>query len=158
MAQSDTDIDTCAEIMIVDPVTVNATATVEQAIALLLRERFHSVPVIDDQRRFKGLIGVGLVCRLLLPRVATMAGGLADVAFATENLDDMRRRLDAIKDKPVVELAEDKVPTVEPSTPLMRGLQILHQERSLVPVVDGATGRLEGVLAFYGLLARLSRV
>ncbi len=157
MAQSDTDIDTCAEIMIADPVTVPATATVEQALELLLRERFHSVPVIDDGRRFKGLFGIDNVCRLLLPRVVTMEGGLGDVSFASENLDDMRQRFDAIRGKPVVELAEAKVSTVQPSTPLLRGLQLLHRERTLVPVVDPATGRLEGVLAFYGLLARLSR-
>lgn len=157
MTPSEREIDTCAEIMIADPVTVPATMTVEQAVGVLLRERFHNVPVIDDQRRFKGIFGVGHVCRLLLPRVVTMEGGLADVSFASETLDEMRRRFDAIKSKPVVELAEDKLPTVQRSTPLMRGLQILYKERSLVPVVDPKTGRLEGVLAFYGLLARLNR-
>lgn len=153
--QSMTDIDTCAEIMIADPATLPSTVTVEQAIDSLLHSRFHHMPVVDDAGRFVGLFGVSHVARLLLPRVVTMEGGVGDASFVHETLADMSQRLDAIKGKPVLELAESKVSTVHPSTPLMRGLQLLYKNLTLVPVVEEGGDRLVGVLAFHGLLTRL---
>ncbi|MEX2649459.1 MAG: CBS domain-containing protein [Alphaproteobacteria bacterium] len=149
--------DTCATIMIADPVTLPTSATVDQAIDVLLRARFHHLPVVDDSGRFVGLFGVSHVAKLLLPRAVTMEGGLADATFVRETLADMSQRLDAIKGSSVLDLAERNVRTVHPTTPLIRGLQILHKDRTLVPVVTEDGGRLVGVLAFYGLLARLKR-
>jgi CBS-domain-containing membrane protein len=150
-------IDTCAEIMIADPVTLPAASTIDAAIDQMLRARFHHMPVVDDRGRLVGLFGVSHVAKLLLPRAVTMAGGVDNASFVHESLEDMNERLAALKGRPVLELAETNVRTVHPSTPLIRGLQILHQERTLVPVVAEDDGRLVGVLAFYGLLARLKR-
>jgi CBS-domain-containing membrane protein len=150
-------VDTCAEIMIADPVTLPATTTVDEATDRMLRGRFHHMPVVDERDRFLGLFGVSHIAKLLLPRAVTMAGGLDDAGFVRESLADMNERLALLKAKPVLALAETKVRTVNPATPLIRGLQILYRERTLVPVVEAADGRLVGVLAFYGLLARLRR-
>ncbi len=151
------EIDTCATIMIADPVTLPASATVDQAIDVLLRARFHHLPVVEDGGRFVGVFGMSHLAKLLMPRAVTMEGGLADATFVHESLADMSRRLDAIKSTPVLDLAEKNVRTVHPTTPLIRGLQILHKDRTLVPVVTEDGGRLVGVLAFYGILARLKR-
>jgi len=84
-----------------------------------------------------------------------MPGGLGDVSFVHDSLVDMRQRLDVLKGRTVAEIGDCDIKTVHPDTPLVRGLQLLVQGRSLVPVVERDAGRLVGVLAFYGLLARL---
>jgi CBS domain-containing protein len=113
------------------------------------------MPVVDEKGRFVCLFGVSHAARLLLPGAATMARGLRDVSFVHDSLADMRQRLDALKGRTVVDAGDHDIKTVHPDTPLTHGLQLLVQGRSLVPVVERDGGRLVGVLAFYGLLARL---
>jgi CBS-domain-containing membrane protein len=141
--------------MIADPVTLPHTATVGRAIETLLAGRFHHLPVIDEADRFVCLFGVSHAAKLLLPRALTMAGGLGEVSYVHESLADMNGRLGDIRARPVTEFGDHAIKTVNPDTPLVRGLQLLCQGRSLVPVVERDAGRMVGVLAFYGLLARL---
>ena len=147
--------ETCASIMIADPVTLPDTATVDRAISTLLAGRFHHMPVVDAGGRFVCLFGVTHVARLLLPRAVTMQGGVGDVTFVHDSLADMAQRLGNLRGKTVREIGDHDITIVHPDTPLMRGLQLLVRGRSLVPVVERADQRLVGVLAFYGLLARL---
>lgn len=149
--------ETCAAIMIADPVTLPDTATVGDAIGTLLSGRFHHMPVVDGQGRFVCLFGVSHAAKLLLPKAVTMEGGLGDVSFVHDSLADMGYRLDELRSRTVREIGDRDIKVVHPDTPLMRGLQLLVRGRSLVPVVERDGGRLVGVLAFYGLLARLQR-
>jgi len=146
---------TCADVMIPDPVTLPEGATVGEAIATLLRTRFHHVPVVDGYGRFLALFGGSTVAKAILPKALTMEGGLGEAAFLRETLDDMRERLGALSARPALDFADRDVPTVAPDAPLAKGLQLLHRSRTLVIVVD-AERRLKGVIAYAGLLARLA--
>jgi CBS domain-containing protein len=145
---------TCADVMIANPVTLPVTATVGEAIATLLRTRFHHMPVVDAEGRFVGLFGGSTVAKAILPKAITMEGGLGDAAFFRETLADMRQRLDGLATRPALDFSERDIPTVAPDDPLAKGLQLLHRSRTLVAVVD-AERRLKGVLAYAGLLAKL---
>jgi CBS domain-containing protein len=151
---ADSDIDLCSELMDEHPVTLAGGVSVMDAIGRLLAVGAHHLPVVDPAGRLLGVFGASHAVRLLLPHMAALDAEV-DLSFAHETLADMQGRLGELADRPVAEVAERDAPTVQPDTPLIRGLQLLLRTRTVVPVVDPSSRRLLGVLAYRRLLEHL---
>jgi CBS domain-containing protein len=53
-------------------------------------------------------------------------------------------------------LARPDLPVLRPDTPVVESLLLLYRNRSALPVVDEATGRLAGVLSYWDALAAIA--
>lgn len=61
-----------ADLMAIDPVTVSADATIEEAEELLRRNRISGLPVIDAAGRLVGVISLTDLLYLAVPRVQAL--------------------------------------------------------------------------------------
>jgi len=136
-------------IMDPNPARINPTDTIGIAARKILRRRYRSLPVVDDENRFLGVVTVNCMLRLVLPRAATIKSGVDDISYADATLDDLRARLMKHIDEPVSICIRDKVPTVDPETSLLQTLRTLYMEKSNLPVVNKKTGKLEGMISYF---------
>lgn len=154
------------------PITVNASDQVAHATDLLLQHRLQALPVVDDEGCFLGIFSVTHLLQLLLPKAATVRGGLTSLPYVHDTIDDLRTRLrevsaravgDSIQQRiqeiaklPVGESADGTVTIVRPATPLMETLLILYHTHDNLPVVDEESGRLLGIVSYRDVLHRLA--
>ncbi len=92
---------TADQLMNSHPVVLRDTDTIGTAADQIMSHRFRSLPVVDRDGRFLGMIGVGCMLRLVLPKAATVKKGLNDLRYISSSLEDLRERLDRVIDQPV---------------------------------------------------------
>jgi CBS domain-containing protein len=63
-----------ADAMTPDPITVTPDTGIETIAALMVDNRFHTIPVVEDNR-VRGIIGKADVLRTLLPSTGSAGGG-----------------------------------------------------------------------------------
>jgi len=144
--------------MLPDPVTVRDTASLAEAVDLLFRHRIKNLPVVDANGIYRGLFGIHTLIRQLLPRAATLdeGAGLTDLGFVHDTLDNLRDRLAAHLQEPVLQFADRTLQPVAPDASIMETLLRLHRQRAVLPVVEPTSGRLLGIVTYWELLAKLS--
>ncbi|GBE11270.1 CBS domain protein [bacterium BMS3Bbin12] len=154
------------------PVTLQATDTVAGALELLLKHRYRSIPIVDADRKFIGLFEARHLLGLLLPKAATVPGGLTDLTYVHDSIEDLRLRLrevsglsvreclenhaEAAPESSSAEKADDDTVLVRPGTPLTETLLLLYRGRCSLPVVDAESGRLLGVVSYWEVFRRLA--
>ncbi|MFN3077579.1 MAG: HPP family protein, partial [Alphaproteobacteria bacterium] len=125
-----------------NPTTLRDTDTVAKALEYLLKHEVLAIPVVDAAGRYLGMFGKHRFLSLLLPKAALLDEGvpslaqLLDLAFMSDNLDDVRQRLAAIANNPVGQYAEKDAPVLEATAPLMKAMLLLYRTRNYLPVVD----------------------
>lgn len=153
---------TCRSIMTADPVVIRRTDTVGKALQILLEKRLLALPMVDESGRYLGMFLRSRLVSLLLPKIVQLEerlpeiGRLVELGFLTNTLDDLRERFSAVADHPVEAFAEDKTPVLRPDTPVMTAVLYLYRTRTLLPVVDEASGRLVGVVSTWDILGRIA--
>jgi len=114
-----------------------------------MAHRYRSLPVVDDQGRYLGIVGVNCMLRLVLPKAVVMDKGLANVPYMSTALDELRTRLRNVVDEPVTTCLDTEVTTVDPDTPTLDTLLTLYRTKTSLPVVEKETGRLVGVISYF---------
>lgn len=149
---------TCKTVMIPNPFAVRETATLGEAIDWLFVHNVKNLPVITADGLYRGLFGIHTLIRHLLPAAATLTDGasLPGLAFMHDSLDSVRERLKEHLMKPVLEFTDRELAPVGPDISIMETLLRLYQLHHLLPVVDPGSGRLLGIVTYWGLLARLT--
>jgi len=148
---------TCSNVLIRNPHTVAADAPLRNAVALLRSHRIKALPVVDARGKYLGLFGIRSLMQHILPRAATLgaAGGIADLGFMHDSLQDVRDRYQALLDRPVADLVDASIPRLSEQTPLMEALLLLHRHNHLLPVVD-ASGALVGIVTTWEVFSRVA--
>ncbi len=146
---------TADQLMNSHPVVLRDTDTIGTAAEQIMSHRFRSLPVVDRDGRFLGIIGVGCMLRLVLPKAATFKKGLNDLRYISSSLEDLRERLDRVIDQPVTICLDSDVPVVHPNTPMIETLLILYRTKMALGVVDETTGRLVGVISYFDVGERI---
>ena len=67
----------------------------------------------------------------------------------------MRERLRALSDHLVGTYADNTVPVLRPSSPIIAAILLVYRIRNFVPVVDSDNGKLVGVVSTWDALAKL---
>lgn len=148
---------TVQTVMLSEPFTVRDSATLAEAIDLLFRHRVKNLPVVDTHGVYLGMFGIHTLIRRLLPRAATLDGAsLSDLTFVRDNLDNLRERLGGHLREPVLQFADRELRALPPDESLMETLLQLHRYHHVLPVTDPASGRLLGIVTYWGMLARLT--
>ncbi len=139
-------------IMDSNPIRIHLLDTVGVAARKIMRRRYRSLPVVDDERRFLGVVNVNEMLRLILPSRATLEP-LDTAAERHEHLtlDDLRDNLDRQLGDPIAPLIDTRIVTVTPETSLVETLLTLYHQQQNLPVVDRESGRLEGMISYYDI-------
>jgi CBS-domain-containing membrane protein len=144
--------------MIPDPISVLDSASLADAIDLLFRHRIKNLPVVDAAGRYKGLFGIHMLLRHVLPRAATLDGdaGIGDLAFVHDTLENLKQRLTGRLGEPVIRFADTALQPLAPDMSLVETLLHLHRHQHNLPVADPRSGRLLGLVTYWGMLASLT--
>lgn len=151
----------CQEIMDADPPVLHGTDTVRKALSLLLQHRYLALPVVDSERRYLGLFAKSRLIGLMLPSIVALEDVLpkiaqmTDLAYLSDDIDDLRTRFAALRDRPVSEYADREAPVLKPDSPIMEAVLLIFRTRNYVPVVDPANRRLVGVVSTWDILTKL---
>jgi CBS domain-containing protein len=146
---------TADRLMDTAPDVLRDTDTIGTAAERLMGHRYRSLPVVDEEGRFLGIIGVNCMLRLVLPKAAVMAKGLTELSFVSTGLEDLRRRLRDVMDQPVTICLDKDAPTVHPDTRMIEALLTLYRTKTALGVVDKDTKRLLGVISYFDVGERL---
>ena len=149
---------TCQTVMLPDPVTVLDSASLADAIDLLFRHRIKNLPVVDAAGRYKGLFGIHTLVRHMLPRAATLDedARIGDLAFVHDTLENLKERLADRLGEPVIRFADTLLRSLAPDMSLVETLLLLYRHGHNMPVTDPQTGRLLGLVTYWGMLAKLT--
>ena len=131
------------------PEVLKHTDRVGKAAEQIMAHRYRSLPVVDEEGRYLGIVGVNGMLRLVLPKAAVVDKGLKGLPYITTSLDDLKAKLRDVADEPVTVCLEKDVPTVHPDTPLLETLLKLYQTRTALAVVEEDSGRLLGVISYF---------
>jgi len=148
----------CTEIMISNPVTLQAQANIGDALALLNEHHVHTLPVVDATGAFLGLFGTCELLGLLLPKAATWSGELdvGGIGFLPEGRPELHQRLEALHGETVADHLNTKAVCVHPDTPLMEALLLLRRSAAVLPVVEQGDNRLVGLITSNEALRRIA--
>ncbi|MEE4143682.1 MAG: CBS domain-containing protein [Halieaceae bacterium] len=142
----------CSAIMISPPTHLYLDNTVHEAIELLIEHHMYNVPVTDRNEVFVGEISAKRLMGLLLPVSLSMEQGLKHTSFMRENLGDIKRRLEAVKGKPIAPYIATDITVVYPDSPLIDALTLLFHKYIRIPVVNRDDRRLVGGISLITLL------
>jgi CBS domain-containing protein len=139
-------------IMDSNPIRIHPSDTIGVAARKIMRRRYRSLPVVDDERRFLGVVKVNDLLRLILPADATNENFSSAVEhYKNLSVEDLRENLDRLLDDPIAPHIDKAVVTVEPETSLVETLLTMYHQEKNLPVVDRQTGRLEGMISYYDI-------
>lgn len=143
--------------MLADPQTVHSEDTVPKAVKLMLDYGMRNLPVVDDEGVFLGSFQSLHLLELLLPKAATIEGGLTDLTFVHDELPDIKDRLDDVRSHTVGDYMDtENLPVAYRDTSLIEAMLLLYQHRTHVPVVERDSRKLVGVVSFNTVLQAIT--
>jgi CBS-domain-containing membrane protein len=145
---------TASTIMDPNPTVLQSTDTICTAMRYIMEKRYRNLPVVDDQHRFLGVVGINCILRLALPKAVIMEFGLDSAPFIRETLSDLHRRFNEVKDQPIELCMYHEVDVVRPDTPIVQTLMILYRNQSSLPVVEPDSHCLVGMISYWDACRR----
>jgi CBS domain-containing protein len=134
------------------PVVLRTGDTIADGARQIMAKQRRSLPVVDEDGRFQGMLTANCLLYLCLPTAATMAKGLDSMAYVENSLADVAERLTQYLDEPIARcLKTEKVTVVHPDTPIVETLLTLYRTRANLPVVDRGTGVLVGTISYFNV-------
>lgn len=148
----------CSDAMINEVLTLKPNQTVAEAMAIYKKENIRSLPVVDDNGKLVGLMGLRHVLLNLLPKSVTMDDGVRRLDFIMDAAPGIAKRLK--KTLPLkVEDIMDKNPTVlERDTSLWEAVRVMAKHGSPLSIVDAETGNFAGMVSRQTLLTEMEHL
>ena len=146
---------TASTIMDPNPTVLQRTDTICTAMRYIMEKRYRNLPVVDENRRFLGVVGINCILRLALPKAVIMEYGLDSAPFIRETLSDLHRRFNEVKDHTIEMCMYHEVDVVRPDTPMVQTLMILYRTQASLPVVEPESHRLVGMISYWDACRRI---
>jgi CBS-domain-containing membrane protein len=138
-----------SEVMNPNPITLKATDTIECASEYIMKHRYRSLPVVDENFCYLGMFGVNCLLKQVIPSSALMDQGLENVSFIHESIDDLYQRFNEVKQQPISVCMSQEITPVSPDTPLTETLLQLYETRFAIPVVEKGSCKLLGMISYW---------
>jgi len=135
--------------------SVPDTASISEAARVLLGHKLSTLPVVDSNGRYLGMFSMNRLFSLLLPKAVLIEGGISDLGFLPDPMETLCERMREHGSESVLRVLAEDMPVVHPETPLLEVVLLLYRGENDIPVVDGANGRLLGMIAGADLLRRV---
>ena len=143
-------------IMLTNPRTMGADETVSEAVRLMMEFGMRNLPVVDGAGKLLGVFTTVHLIELLLPKAATIEGGLSDLSFVHDTIDDVRERWKEVRDHRVGDFIEtENISLATADTSLIEVLLLISQNRTHVSIVDEDSGKVIGVITLSKILDAL---
>lgn len=138
------------------PVVLRTDDTIAEGARKIMAHQRRSLPVVDEDGRFQGMLTANCLLYLCLPAATTTAGGLDSVPYVEDSLEDVAQRLKQHMDEPIARfLKTEKVAVVHPDTPIVETLLTLYHAKANLPVVEKNSGKLVGMISYYNVGAKI---
>jgi CBS-domain-containing membrane protein len=131
------------------------TQSIADAVQRMLDDRVSDLPVVDADNRFIGMFRLDRLYATLLPKAALIGYGVPDLAFVHDTLGQLRAKMREIEKEPVRDFVVKPRDVVNPDTPPLEIVLLLHQGANNIPVVERDTGCLVGMVSARDLLTAL---
>lgn len=138
------------------PLTTSDGSTVSDVLDILIKHRLSIIPVVDAQGKFIGLFGLHCLLGLMMPKAATLNGGLDDLGFISESVIHVKTRMTEFLPRHISDfLVEDPI-LVHPETSLDKALMLLYKHGNDLPVVNHI-GLLVGVISPWDIISKIKQ-
>ena len=142
----------CRHYMVRSTPTVLDTATLAEAMAIMIKHRRQQLLVVDAKDEYVGEITTFTLARLLLPQNGD--GELSQEEAEQETVVDVDDRIAPYLGRRVSEFAEHDLPIMHPDTPLAHAIKLLASGKLRSPVVDPKTNKFVGAISSLSVLRR----
>lgn len=141
--------------------TLYENAPLHKAVSIITSKRLAALPVINEQGKFVGIIGVNGLLEMLLPKAVRSALAKSDdtvqgLSFMDDNMDELRGRLANLSDATVGSLAKRDVPVIYPDSPVMEAVLLLLRGEDDVAMVERETHKFICMVSALDLLHTLN--
>ncbi len=147
---------TVADIMTREVVSVKGTTTVREMAEIFDKQRFGSLPVLDDQGNLSGIVTASDLIEQGRPLHIPTVISLFDWIIPLESEQSLERDLRKITAQTAAELASKDVVTISPAEPVSRAAELMsiHKLHAL-PVVDGK--KVVGMVSRIDIIRAMNR-
>ncbi len=115
-------------------------------------------PVVDRDGAFVGLLSGDRLMHFMLPKTIHMMRGKKRAGFLRESREELRTRLEELKQRPIRDLMDRHVEVAHPDTGLVDAMLLITGKQFVVPVVERGSRRLVGAISFFTVLNALKEV
>lgn len=141
--------------------TLYENTPLHKAVSIITSKRLAALPVINEQGKFVGIIGVNGLLEMLLPKAirSALAGNndsVPGLSFMDDNMDELRNRLAHMSETPVGSLAKRDAPVIYPDSPVMEAVLLLLRGEDDVAMVDRETHKFICMVSALDLLHTLN--
>ena len=145
----------CKTMMAPIKTSLFADEPASKAIDFMVEKHMGLVPVTERDGTFAGMISGDSLMRFMVPKaISALSRGkraIKHASYLDETAEEMQERLEAVRGKTIGELADLRVKTVNPDTPLIDALMLITGKQYVVPVVDEGN-KLLGAISFFSVL------
>lgn len=141
----------CQHYMVRSTPTVLDTATLAEAMAIMIKHHRQQLLIINAKGEFVGEITTFTLAKLLLP------DGEREYSREEAELEtvvDVDDRIAPHLGRRVSEFAEHGLPIMNPDTPLVNAIKLLAGGKLRLPVVDPKTNKFVGAISSLSVLRR----
>jgi len=141
--------------------TLYENTPLHKAVSIITSKRLAALPVINEQGKFVGIIGVNGLLEMLLPKSirSALAGNndsVPGLSFMDDNMDELRNRLAHLTETTVGSLAKRDAPVIYPDSPVMEAVLLLLRGEDDVAMVDRETHKFICMVSALDLLHTLN--
>ncbi len=140
-----------SEVMDPHPTTLKPTDSIKSAAKYIMKNRYRSLAVVDDDFCYLGIFGINCLLKQVIPKAVFMRQGLENVSFIHESLEDLFQRFAEVKDHPISDCMNNNIHPVAPDTPLTETLLQLYETRASIPVVESGSCKLLGMISYWDI-------
>lgn len=141
--------------------TLYENAPLHKAVSIITSKRLAALPVINEQGKFVGIIGVNGLLELLLPQAVRSAlaedgDNVPDLSFMDDNMAELKNRLTHMAETPVGTLAKRDAAVIYPDSPVMEAVLLLLRGEDEVAMIDRETHKFICMVSALDLLHTLN--
>lgn len=147
---------TVADIMTKEVVSVKGTTTVREMAEIFDKMGFGSLPVLDDQGNLSGIVTASDLIEQGRPLHIPTVISLFDWVIPLESEHSLEKDLKRITAQTAAELASTEVVTIAPTEPVSRAAEIMSNHKlHALPVVDG--NKVIGMVSRIDIIRAMNR-
>jgi CBS-domain-containing membrane protein len=138
-----------SDVMNPDPIALRPTDTIERAAKYIMKNRYRTLPVVDENFCYMGIFGVNCLLKQVIPKAVFLENGLENISFIHESFEDLYERFSEMKDQPISVCMNQDVQPIAPDAPLTETMLQLYETRTSIPVVEDGTCKLMGMISYW---------